>query len=182
MLKTTKKVICMALIILLSFSFCIIANATQEEEDSRYTIVLQSTTDENKVYSATAYGDEEKYDTFYAFFDDITADTYNVLVYYLNVEAGNNSLCTSTQWTSEAKEGETDTIKVEYYCVIDEIDVTVTAIHNSSSDNTSSDVAPTSSEETSQKENSSNIGIWIAVIIIACVVIVAICYLIKRKK
>jgi hypothetical protein len=181
----------MVFIVLLIFSFGMIANAASEE-DSRYTIVLQSTTDEDKVISATADADEEKYDTFSAYFEDITADTYNVLVYYLNVEGGNNSLCTSTQWTCEAADGETDGVRVEYYVTTEEVDVMVVAIHNNISDEeknasneneqietTSQNIQQDNTQANNENTDSSNYTIVIIAVVIIVAIIAYMCY---RKK
>jgi hypothetical protein len=196
MVKITKKIISIILIVMLSFSFAVIVNAVSEE-DSRYTIVLQSTTDEEKVYSATAEM-EDNNTAVSAYFEDITADTYNVLVYYLNVEGGNNSLCTSTQWTSEAEEGETDAIKVNYYFASEEINVMVTAIHHPDDDAIAEDKSneieqsevnqssnqeekQESNVESQQKEDSSTWKIYIIILIVVVALIAIYLYYHKNK-
>jgi hypothetical protein len=168
---------------MLCISFVVIVNA-DSEDDSRYTIVLQSTTDEDKVYSATAEMDDTN-NSISAYFGDITADTYNILVYYLNVERGNNSLCKSTQWTSEAKDGEKDAIKVDYSIDSEEINVMVTAIHNSVDYDTTADEDAIVTDDTTVLDNtavindstieeSSTGGIYIIILIAFVVLIILI--------
>jgi cobalamin biosynthesis Mg chelatase CobN len=127
MLQTMKKGISVLLTIVLCFSLAMGVRA-ETQEGSGYTIVLQSTTEEDKTVSAQAELEEDG-TTVSAFFDEITADTYTILVYYLNAEAGNNSLCTTTQWVSQAAQGETDAIKVEYSLETEQINVMVTVIN-----------------------------------------------------
>jgi hypothetical protein len=137
MSKTLKKLMCLMLSVLLVVTPVLAADAVEDTAAdatqtpaSNYTIVLQSTTDESKLMEVVATPDEELPDTYYGIFDDIVGDTYNVFVYYLNAEAGNTTLCKATQWTSEAGQGEKDTIRVDYFVATEETQVTVTAIHN----------------------------------------------------
>jgi hypothetical protein len=191
-MKITKRLVAILLVVLMISLFTGVAKA-ETENDSRYTIVLQSTTNEDIVYSATGE-DGDTYDTISAYFEDITADTYNVLVYYLNVEAGNNSLCKLTQWTCEAEEGETDNIKVNYYTVTEDVDVEVVAIHHPLSDDNideSNEVVQNIIEqskiqendvESTQNENSSNVALYIIVLIVVCIVIAVVFYSRKKNK
>jgi hypothetical protein len=124
MKKTLKQAISLLLTALLAISAAMAAGAveTTEEDAENYSVTLQSTTDESQVYSTScALGDPAN--LVYGCLNDIPADTYTVLVYYLNVQGGNNSLCAMTEWTSDLAEGELDNIRVDYDLDTEEIAV-----------------------------------------------------------
>lgn len=132
MLKTLQKLLCVMLVTLLSFSTAIVVVSASEKNGDIYTIAMQNTAT-GDVFSAQAEAGD-RYDTVSAYFDGITGGTYDIIVYCLNSEGGNTSTCARTQWTSEAAEGETDSIRVDYYLVTDEINVEVTSVDPGSGD------------------------------------------------
>jgi hypothetical protein len=131
-----------------------IHNPDQDKTDGRYTIVLQDTADESKVFTETATSDDSN-EIVSAVFDNITAGTYNVTVYYLNVEGGNTSTCARTQWTSEAAKGETDNVRVEYNLLTEEINVSVVAIHNPSDSEEATTPDTTKPADSNQAESTT---------------------------
>jgi hypothetical protein len=99
-----------------------------------YTIVVQNASTED---STTATAEQDNIEGGYsALFENITAGTYNVIVYTFNEAGGNNSLCATTTWESQAAANEFDTIKVVYDPEKDKIDVSVASIYTASLDYT----------------------------------------------
>jgi hypothetical protein len=148
MTKTFKKLLCLALTVILALSAITIVSAASDD-GGFYTITIQNQTT-GEIISEKAEGAEDMYDTFSAWFDDITAGDYEITVTYLNIEGGNSSCCATTTWTSQAAAGELDTIRVDYYVAAEEIGVSVTAIHPNAEKTYNVVIQNVDTEETSE--------------------------------
>lgn len=141
-----------------------------------YNVVLHNV-DTDETYETKAIADE-MYDTMSAEFNNIKSGTYDVLVYTLNSESGNNSLCSSIQWTCINENNGSD-IKVYYYNMTSEIEVKYIGAASDSSDNsTSSKPSATANNSTgSPKTGDTAVDMVMLVLIISAVTAVVV-----RKK
>jgi hypothetical protein len=129
---TTRKLAYLGLAALLACSPAMAAGAEEEltlgepGDVTEYSFTLQSMTDEDAVYSASAVVAEED-DTVVAYFDSIPSDTYTVIVTYLNASAGNSSTCARIEWANELEEEDAECSVTADYNIADEaIAMTVT--------------------------------------------------------
>jgi hypothetical protein len=74
---------------------------------------MQSQTDTTMAYQGIAGADANAENGIYTNITEIPVDSYTVSIYHLDLDQGSNSLCASTEWTSEVTD-ETDNVHITY--------------------------------------------------------------------
>lgn len=122
MVKTTKTLVSLLLTLMVALSIIPMVNAeTGDTTDYSFAIMNNIT---GEVQSAEGFV-AEQYDTITASFSDIYAGEYTVLVYVLNSEAGNTSVCAVSDWICEISENESAEIQINYYTVTEEVKIDI---------------------------------------------------------